>query len=181
MTTSNKISSNIIKSFALVDDITPTILDYANVSHPATYKGHEVHPMMGKSLKPLLEGQVGKIYSDNETVPLELFNQTYVHIGNWVGSHDSPDKEGVWKLFNLQNDLGENKDVANQHPDIVQKMKTAYDKYAKDVGVIIPRSAGFPLSVAPRINTNNTQTISLGGMFAPGHFALPKGPTLPPD
>jgi hypothetical protein len=69
-----------------------------------------------------------------------------------VGIHDSSDKEGVWKLFNLRNDLGENKDVASQHSDIVQKMKTAYDKYSKDVGVIIPRPTGFPASVAPRVN-----------------------------
>src|SRR5690242_7593047 len=101
--------------------------------------------MMGKSLKPLLEGKVNKIYSDNETVPLELFNQTTVRMGNWVGIHVATDKTGVWKLFDLGNDLGENTNVASQHPDIVQKMKTAYDKYAQDVGVIIPRGANYPI------------------------------------
>lgn len=172
--------NNIVKSFAFVEDITPTILDYAGVSHPATYKGHDVHPMTGKSLRPLLEGKVDRVYSDDEVVPQELFNQTSVRMGDWVGIHDSTDKTGVWKLFNLRSDLGENTNVADQHSDIVQKMKTAYDKYAQDVGVIIPRG-GFPTSVAPIVNATNTETISLGGMFVPGHFVLPKPPNLPPD
>ena len=49
---SNNSSSNLIKSFTYVTDITPTILEFANVSHPSTYQGHDVHAMMGKSLKP---------------------------------------------------------------------------------------------------------------------------------
>ena len=53
---SNNSSSNLIKSFTYVTDITPTILEFANVSHPSTYQGHDVHAMMGKSLKPLLNG-----------------------------------------------------------------------------------------------------------------------------
>jgi hypothetical protein len=29
-------------------------------------------------------------------------------------------------------------DLASQHPKILQKMMSAYDKFAKDVGVIVP-------------------------------------------
>ena len=49
---SNTSSSKISKAFTYVEDITPTILEYAGVQHPSSsYNGHEVHPIMGKSLK----------------------------------------------------------------------------------------------------------------------------------
>lgn len=53
----------VIKAFAYVDDVTPTILDYAGVQ-PAdsTYKGHPVHAIMGKSLKSLFNGTSDKVY-----------------------------------------------------------------------------------------------------------------------
>ena len=33
-------------------------------------------------------------------------------------------------------------DLASQHPEILQKMMSAYDKFAKDVGVIVPSGVG---------------------------------------
>jgi arylsulfatase A-like enzyme len=162
-------STNLIKAFVFVKDLTPTMLDLAGVSHPSTYKGHEVAPMEGKSLKGLLEGKVDKVYADDETIPLELFNQTSVRMGDWVGIHDTTDKEDVWKLYNLANDLAENTNVADQHSDIIQTMKTAYDKYAQRVGVVIPTSGAFS-TLFPAITANNTQTIDLEGMLAPGYF-----------
>jgi hypothetical protein len=65
-------SSNLARSFTYVTDITPTILDLANVTHPDTYKGKPVHPMMGKSLKPLL-GQ----YSPNIRIDLLINFQNF--------------------------------------------------------------------------------------------------------
>lgn len=49
---------DIAKEFVHVSDMTPTILDYANTTHPGSeYKGKQISPMMGKSIKPLLEGK----------------------------------------------------------------------------------------------------------------------------
>jgi len=63
-----------------------------------------------------------------------------------------------WKLFNVTNDPGENNDVSDQHPDIVQKMVAAYEKYSKDVGVIPPRGAAFEKSVASLFPPINNKT-----------------------
>jgi arylsulfatase len=47
---------NIVKEFVHVSDMTPTFLEYANTTHPGSeYNGKQVSPMMGKSIKPLLE------------------------------------------------------------------------------------------------------------------------------
>jgi len=44
----------------------------ANVTYPATYKGHAIHPLMGKSLVPLIEGKVDYVYAPNEPLGAEL-------------------------------------------------------------------------------------------------------------
>jgi hypothetical protein len=78
-----------------------------------------------------------------------------------------------WKLYNIAMDLGENTDVAEQHPDILQKIIAAYDKYSQDVGIIIPASG--PLSTLfPQITANNTQTINLTKIFVPGYWEAPQ-------
>jgi arylsulfatase len=167
---SNNSNTNIVKSFVYVTDITPTILELANVSHPTSYQGREVHPMMGKSLNPLLNGAVQVVHPAEEAISGEMFNNTGVRMGDWKATvYGVPPQ---WKLYNLANDLGENTDLADQHPDILQKMISAYDKYTQDVGVIIPRGEKFEQTAKsnfPPIAANDTQTIDLGKMFAPGY------------
>jgi hypothetical protein len=51
-------------------------------------------------------------------------------------------------------------------------MIAAYNKYAQDVGVIIPRGEKFEQTAKnnfPPVTQNNTQTINLNDMFAPGY------------
>jgi arylsulfatase A-like enzyme len=167
-------SSNIVKGYALVNDIAPTIYQIANVTYPATYKGHTIHPLMGKSLVALLDGKVDQVYTDKEPLGAELFNTTGVRMGEWQAIHNTGEVysngSDIWKLYNLRNDLGEQKNVATQHPDILQKMTTAYAKYAKDVGVVIPRGEVFAQSAAnfPPINAKNMVSISLKDLI-PGY------------
>ena len=163
-------SSNLVKSFVYVTDITPTILELAGVSHPSTYQGHDVHAVMGKSLKPLLDGTMEKIHPDDEAIAGEMFNNTSVRMGDWKAtSYGYPPQ---WKLYNIATDLGENTDLASQHPDILEKLITAYDKYAQDVGVIIPRGEKFEQTAKnnfPPVTQDDIQTIELANMLAPGY------------
>ena len=110
-------SSNLVNSFVYVTDITPTILELAGVSHPSTYQGHDVHAVMGKSLNPLLNGTMEKIHPDDEAIGGEMFNNTSVRMGDWKAtSYGYPPQ---WKLYNMATDMGENTDLASQHPDIL--------------------------------------------------------------
>ena len=120
--------------------MTPTMMEYAGAKHPgSTYNGHEVHPIMGKSLKPLLEGEVIQVYADDEPVSQEMFNNTAVWMGDWKAVRNwQPVGDGQWHLFNITADIGENSDLANQYPEILEKLISDYDKYAKDVGVVVP-------------------------------------------
>ena len=163
-------SSNLVNSFVYVTDITPTILELAGVSHPSTYQGHDVHAVMGKSLNPLLNGTMEKIHPDDEAIGGEMFNNTSVRMGDWKAtSYGYPPQ---WKLYNMATDMGENTDLASQHPDILEKLITAYDKYAQDVGVIIPRGEKFEQTAKnnfPPVTQDDIQTIELANMLAPGY------------
>ena len=158
----------LVNKYAYVTDLTPTILDLAGVSHPSTYHGKDVHALMGASLKALLNGTLDVIHPANETISGEMFNTTTVRMGDWKGIHQASDKSGVWHLYNLATDLGENTDLADQHPDILKKLISAYDKFAQDVGVVIPTSGPFA-TLFPPITANDTQTINLAKMFVPGY------------
>ncbi|MGB7632598.1 MAG: arylsulfatase, partial [Nitrososphaeraceae archaeon] len=163
-------NSNLVESFLYVTDITPTILELAGISHPSTYQGHDVHALMGKSLNPLLNGTMEKIHPDDEAIGGEMFNNTSVRMGDWKAtSYGYPPQ---WKLYNLATDLGENTDLASKHPDLLEKLITAYDKYAQDVGVIIPRGEKFEQTAKnnfPPVTQEDIQTIELANMFAPGY------------
>ena len=140
----------LFKAFAFVNDITPTILDYAGIQHPGTtYNGHLVHPIMGKSLKPLLNGTIDRVYGENEIVADEMFNNTAVYMGDWKATnHPQPIGDGKWQLHNIVNDPGQNHDLASQHPDILQKMISGYETYAKNVGVVVPRGEEYSIALA---------------------------------
>jgi hypothetical protein len=127
---------------------------------------------MGKSLLPLVQGKVDQVYPADEPLGAELFNQTAVRMGDWQAIHQSGNTSSniyhngtdVWTLYNLGNDPGEEKNVAAQHPDILQKMVTAYAQFAKNVGVVIPRGEAFAVSAAhisPPIDVRNPVSINL--------------------
>src|SRR5574339_669718 len=129
----------VVKAFTYVTDLTPTILEYAGVQHPgSSYDGREVHPMMGKSLKPLLNGTSDRVYSETDIVVDELFNNSAVWSGDWKAmKHQPPIGNGEWQLYNLTDDPAEVVNLADKHPDVLQRLTSAYDKYATDVGVVI--------------------------------------------
>jgi arylsulfatase A-like enzyme len=105
----------------------------------STYNGHPNYPIMGKSWKPLIEGKVTQVYADDVPVSQEMFNNTAVWMGDWKAVRNfQPVGDGQWHLFNYTSDIGENTDLAKQHPDILNKLIADYDKFAKEVGVVIP-------------------------------------------
>ena len=132
---------DIVKEFVHVSDMTPTFLEYANTNHPGSeYNGKQISPMMGKSIKPLLEDKVEKIHLDDEIISAEMFGNRAVFMGDWKARYNIfPLGDGQWKLFNLKKDIREAIDLSKEYPDILEKMVSAYDEYAQNVGIIEPK------------------------------------------
>lgn len=139
-------NKNLIDAFAHVLDMTPTFLDYAGVKYPESpYKGKEiVVPTIGKSIKPLLEGAVQTVHGEDQIISQELFGNSAVFMGNYKGLlMRAPAGDGKWGLYNIKTDPGESHNLAANNSQILDKMISAYDKYATDVGVILPDSKAF--------------------------------------
>ena len=47
---------------------------------------------------------------------------------------------GDWQLYNLAEDPGEQVDLSTQHPDIRTRLIAAWERYADEVGVILPEA-----------------------------------------
>ena len=63
--------------------------------------------------------------------------------GKWLRQGDfktvfvpPPFWEGKWLLFDLSKDPGETNDLAEKNPQKLAALKTAWDQYAQDVGVV---------------------------------------------
>ena len=48
-----------------------------------------------------------------------------------------PYGSGTWALYNLADDPGETRDLAEEMPDLLNEMRAEWDQYARDVGVVL--------------------------------------------
>ena len=158
-----------IKSFLFLTDITPTFLDYANVSQPgSTYNGTEIHPIMGKSMRAFLNGSAEEVHAADEPTGSEMFNSTAVYKGPWLATRSGGDPTGNWQLYNIVTDPAQNNNLAEEQPDLLQQMISDYQKYSEEVGIVIPRgerAATQYTKIAPPLN--QTQSIELDMIIPP--------------
>ncbi|MGD1835647.1 MAG: hypothetical protein ACPKQO_07980 [Nitrososphaeraceae archaeon] len=85
-----------------------------------------------------MESSIERIYGEKDIVAQELFNNTAVFMSDWKAVKNTALGDTDWKLFNITKDIGENNNLADKHPEILQELITGYDIYAKENGVIIP-------------------------------------------
>ncbi|RYE11767.1 MAG: trypsin-like serine protease, partial [Sphingobacteriales bacterium] len=77
-------AQSINTSFTSVKDISPTILEIAQISNPGSqYNGKTVHPITGKSWLSLLQNKTSTVYGDNFVFGDELHGNQYVRTANW--------------------------------------------------------------------------------------------------
>ena len=50
-----------------------------------------------------------------------------------------PYGNGDWQLYNVVDDPGETLDIAKAQPEVLKKLQTAWDTYARDVGVVLSK------------------------------------------
>jgi len=136
-----------VKDFISVMDITPTLLDFAGVSHPGnTYNGKSIHSLEGSSLKSFLSGDEATPHKENHVVGWELFGQKAIRQGNWkllwLSSKPKwlvqPAGADKWGLYNLAVDPGETNDLSMLEPEKLKQMQSLWKAYADKNSVILP-------------------------------------------
>ena len=94
-------------------------------------------------------------------------------MGDWKAVRNIPPvSDGKWHLFNMTSDVGENNDLSIQHPEILQRMIQAYDKYAKDVGVVVPESSTQPEAFETGVLEETKLTMPVLGLVKRIHSCI---------
>ncbi len=127
-------------SFGYVTDITPTLLDIACVTQPdGEYRGQTVHPIMGTSMRGLLEGRAERVHAPDHPTVYELAGGIAVWLGDYklISSSTSaiPARTGP-QLFNVKQDPLERHNLAEQQPEKVAQLMQIYREYVERNQVI---------------------------------------------
>ena len=138
------LQGELISAFSFVTDITPTMLSLAGVAPPgARYRGRSVEPMIGRDLRPLLSGEVDRVYGPEDTVGYELAEHAALFNGDYkIVRNRGPVGDGQWRLFNIADDPGETKDLAAAEHARLQRMLSAYERYTEE-NKVLPVPAGY--------------------------------------
>ncbi len=132
-------AGEILSTFTHVMDIAPTFLDIAGASYPTEYTGHEVSPMMGKSLLPFIQGKVDVVRDDSEAVCWELLGFRAVRQGRWKATWlPKPFGLSDWELFDLEMDVSERNNLAQTNPEKLRELIQIWERYAESVELIMP-------------------------------------------
>ncbi len=130
--------------FANAMDITPTILDMADVDHPDSVEGRPILPMQGKSMVPFLNGSQPTVHTADEAIGAEVWGRAALRKGDfkllWV---EPPFGSGQWALYNLKTDVAEANDLSQAEPARFAEMMADWDKYVQDNGLILALGNGI--------------------------------------
>lgn len=112
-------------------DLMPTFVDVAHAEYPKSFRGHDIQPMEGQSLRPY--------FNSHETTPRTLYweheGNRAIRDGDWklVGQRNEP-----WELYNVRQDRTELNNLANEQPARFQELKANWDRWADKVNVLTP-------------------------------------------
>lgn len=129
-------------------DIMPTLLEAAGVrlSRRVKFDGVSLMPLLTGKVKPadwpertlIMQG-----YPESDPQICRCFmvrNQRYKLVQGYgnkftdkVTAHRIPEDDFKYELYDMDEDPGENHDIAAQHPELVEKMKRQYEEWFKDV------------------------------------------------
>ncbi|MDH3596838.1 MAG: arylsulfatase [Rhodospirillales bacterium] len=113
-----------------VVDILPTILDVTGSAYPSEIGGHEIQPLDGESLWPLL---AGRDWSREQPIYWEHEGNCAVRHGNFklVRKFDAP-----WELYDMEKDRTELDDLIGRNEPLTRKLVREYEGWAESAGVL---------------------------------------------
>ncbi|MCA8988728.1 MAG: arylsulfatase [Planctomycetaceae bacterium] len=114
-----------------VIDILPTLLSVAGLTYPTEYEGEPLEPVPGQDLSGLFGG---KEVAEPEYLFWEHQGHKAIRSGRWkLVTARGPEP---WELYDLATDRSELQNVAEQNPQIVARLATAWQKEALRQGVV---------------------------------------------
>ncbi|MEM1326458.1 MAG: Ig-like domain-containing protein [Bacteroidota bacterium] len=112
-----------------VKDILPTLLDMTNSNYPTNYNGVPIKSMSGESFNAGLQ-DLNTV--DQREVFFEFSGRRAVRHGKWKIVSDATN--GVWSLFDLEDDPTELGELNASYPDVVDQLDKRYELWETTVG-----------------------------------------------
>ena len=109
-----------------VIDILPTILEAAGAAYPETFAGRPVHAMDGLSLMPVFRGEQREGHA---VLCFEHEGHKAVIQGPWKANQLR--RESTWRLYHIGRDRTETRDLAAEHPDVLQELRQRWHEWAE--------------------------------------------------
>ncbi|OPZ11682.1 MAG: Choline-sulfatase [candidate division BRC1 bacterium ADurb.BinA364] len=130
-----------------------TAVDLAGAEYPTAVNNVEIQPMEGVSLRPAL---LGEAIERAQPLFWEHEGNRAVRDGKWkiVSKYKEP-----WELYDIEADRTELRDLAAEHPELLERMKAQYDEWAAARNVEpwtgpIRADSGNPATPAPKKNAS---------------------------
>jgi arylsulfatase A-like enzyme len=125
-------------SFAFVTDITPTLLELAQVKAPTgAYNGKDVHPVDGKSMLSFLRGEDDVVHGPGKAVIYEMAGSAAIfQDGYKLTKNNPPFGNRQWRLYRPVEDPAEVNDLAAANPELVAALTAEYERFAEEVSLI---------------------------------------------
>ena len=124
------------EKFVHVVDVMPTLLEAAGVARPETYLGAPQKPLEGASFLPNLLSDRAPTRTGQY---FELGGNRAYEDGRWrlVSRHKrgTLQEDDVWELYDLTNDFNESRDLAAANPEVVQRLRAAWQADAEKYNV----------------------------------------------
>jgi arylsulfatase len=126
---------------AHIMDIMPTCVEVAGATCPKQFNGNDILPPEGRSLVPAMRGDPAR----ERTLFFEHEGNRGVRTGKWklVALRGR-----AWELYDEETDRVEMKNVAAEHPDLVEQMAAKWDEWAVRCSVL--RTARTGADQGPR-------------------------------
>jgi arylsulfatase A-like enzyme len=112
-------------------DMMATCVDLAKTEYPAEKGGSTITPMEGVSLLPAFaDGELARA----QPIFWEHEGNRAVRAGQWklVSRHNN---NSEWELYDLEKDRTETDNLAESHPQEAERLRTAWEQWAKRAGV----------------------------------------------
>ena len=123
-------------------DLMPTILDAAEATYPSEFGGRKTIPEAGKSILPLLNGKP----VEDRILYFEHEGNRAIQDGKWKLTA-LRGKE--WELYDLKKDRTELNNLVGKFPDIVSRLDSLWNKWAKE-NYVTPLPTNYRMPYLPR-------------------------------
>lgn len=118
----------IVNDVGHVFDFMPTFLELAGGKYPTELDGRKPIPLDGQSLVPVFRG---KRIPQPDYLAFRVPQDRVLISGNW--KIISKNERSPWELYNLKVDGTETTNLADQHPEILQKLTDKWSSWAQSL------------------------------------------------